>query len=122
MKRFTAWREQPPEGYREQGAANPPDQAQFEGVVSSDGRVAVFWLTEYRSVSVWNSVEDMLAIHGHPEYGTRIEWPDGRPDELIPEAPVTHQGQRVGHARATADEHGIHATMHIDPPEGGRPG
>jgi hypothetical protein len=84
MQRFTCYRPSPPEGYYAQGAANPPDQAQFEGVVFSDGRVAVRWLTYHGSVSVWDSVADMLAIHGHPEYGTRFEWPDGRPDELIP--------------------------------------
>lgn len=85
--RFTCYRPEPPAGYRESGAANPPDQAQFEGVVFSDGTVTVRWLTYYRSHSVWASIGDLLAIHGHPEYGTRFEWPDGRPDELIPEMP-----------------------------------
>ena len=85
MLRFSCYRPQPPDGYVEQGAANDPDEVQFEGVVFSDGRVAVRWLTYYGSVSVWDSIRDMLAIHGHPEYGTRFEWPDGRPDELIPE-------------------------------------
>jgi hypothetical protein len=79
VKRFVAYRAQPPEGYVESGYANPPDEPQFEGVVSSDGRVAVFWLTEHRSVSVWPSFEDMIAVHGHPEYGSRIEWQDPEP-------------------------------------------
>jgi hypothetical protein len=30
---------------------------------------------------VWANLEDMLAIHGHPEYGTEIEWHDGPPPE-----------------------------------------
>ena len=87
MLRFTCYRPAPPESYYAQGAANPPDEAQFEGVVFSDGTVCVRWLTPYGSHSVWKSIGDMLAIHGHPEYGTRFEWPDGRPDELIPEIP-----------------------------------
>ena len=87
MKRFTCYRPTPPPEYYEQGAANPPDEVQFEGVVFSDGTVCVRWLTYYGSHSIWASIEDLLAIHGHPEYGTRIEWMDGRPDELIPEQP-----------------------------------
>jgi hypothetical protein len=79
MRRFTAYRAEPPEGYVESGYANPPDEPQFEGVESSDGRVAVFWLTEHRSVSVWISMAEMLAVHGHPEYGSRIVWHDEGP-------------------------------------------
>jgi hypothetical protein len=76
MRRFTAYRANPPEGYVAGGYANAADEPQFEGVVSSDGRVAVFWLTEHKSVSVWPDFETMLAVHGHPEYGSRIEWAD----------------------------------------------
>lgn len=76
MRRFTCYRPNPPEDYYAAGAANPPDQPQFEGVVFSDGTVVLRWMTEYRSHSVWASMEDMLAIHGHPEYGTRIEFHD----------------------------------------------
>lgn len=76
MRRFRCYRPNPPEGYREQGAANAPDEVQFEGVVFSDGTVAVRWLTEFRSHSVWSSLADLERIHGHPEYGTVIEWLD----------------------------------------------
>ena len=55
---------------------NPPEEVQFEGVVFSDGKVAVRWLTARRSVAVWDSLEDMLAIHGHPEYGSELVWED----------------------------------------------
>lgn len=58
---------------------NPDTMPQFEGVIWSDGSVTLRWLTACRSTSVWASVEDMLAIHGHPEYGTEIEWLDGLP-------------------------------------------
>lgn len=76
MRRFRFFRPHPPEGYREQGTANAPDEVQFEGVVFSDGSCAVRWLTRYRSTSVWDSWDDLEKIHGHPEYGTVIEWLD----------------------------------------------
>ncbi len=76
MKRFVCYRTLPPEQYLLEGNANPPDQPQFEGVVFSDGTVVLRWLTEHRSHSVWASLEEMMAVHGHPEYGTRIEWVD----------------------------------------------
>jgi hypothetical protein len=56
--------------------ANAPDEVQFEGVVFSDGTCAVRWLTAFRSTSVWDSWEDLEKVHGHPEYGTVIEWLD----------------------------------------------
>jgi hypothetical protein len=80
MKRFTCYRPALPEEYYAQGAANPPDEPQFEGVVFSDGTVAVRWLTKFRSHSIWASWADLEAIHGHPEYGTRFEWHDGQPE------------------------------------------
>lgn len=55
---------------------NPEGEAQYEGVIFSDGSVALRWLTACKSTSVWASLYDMLQIHGHPEYGTVIEWHD----------------------------------------------
>jgi hypothetical protein len=76
VRRFRCYRPSPPPEYYAQGAANPPDEIQFEGVVFSDGTCAVRWLTEFRSHSVWASYADLEKIHGHPEYGTVIEWLD----------------------------------------------
>lgn len=45
------------------------------GVRFFDGHVALRWLTEHRSTSVYGSMADVRAIHGHP--GTRIVWLDG---------------------------------------------
>jgi hypothetical protein len=81
MRRFQCYRPNPPAEYYEQGAANAPDEVQFEGVVFSDGTVAVRWLTEFRSHSVWSSMADLERIHGHPEYGTVIKWLDPAPRE-----------------------------------------
>jgi hypothetical protein len=76
IKRFTMFRDGDLSATHDVNQANAADQPQFEGVVFSDGRVAVRWLTAKRSVSVWDNLEDMLAIHGHPEYGSRIVWHD----------------------------------------------
>ena len=56
----------------------------FEGVMWSDGTVTLRWLTACKSHSVWSSIQECLAIHGHPEYGTEIIWHDGEaPKEWI---------------------------------------
>lgn len=76
MRRFRCYRPNPPEGYRESGAANASDEVQFEGVVFSDGTVCQRWLTPHGSHAIWRSWDDLDKIHGHPEYGTVIEWLD----------------------------------------------
>ena len=63
---------------------NDADQIQFEGVEFWDGTVAIRWHTETRSMSFWNNMEDLKKVHiyAHPDYGTRIEWSDGRVENL----------------------------------------
>lgn len=73
MKTFTVYRKSIPEHHNE-NQANPPDQPQFEGVVFSDKTVAIRWLTPKKSVSFWDNFEDMMAVHGHPEYDTVVDW------------------------------------------------
>src|SRR5215472_2582134 len=58
---FTCYRPSPPPEYYKQGAANPPDEPQFEGVIFSDGTVVLRWLTAYRSHSVWTDWASMKA-------------------------------------------------------------
>lgn len=58
---------------------NDDGEPQFEGVIWSDGTVALRWLTPLRSISVWDSIDAALGVHGHPEYGTEIIWFDGKP-------------------------------------------
>lgn len=55
---------------------NAPDEPQFEGVVFDDGKVVVHWLTAVKSISVWDSMDDLLKIHGHPEYDSELKWLD----------------------------------------------
>jgi hypothetical protein len=76
MKRFLVYRENPPAEYREKGLANPADEAQLEGCIFSDGTVAIRWMTNHRSHSLWTSFEEFAAVHHHPEYGTLIKWLD----------------------------------------------
>ncbi len=49
-----------------------------EGVVFSTGKVVLSWRSEYESVTIYDSLPDLEAIHGH-EGRTRIQWLD-RPE------------------------------------------
>src|SRR3990167_6837765 len=84
IKIFTMYRHNTPTETHDTNQVNPPDQPQFEGIVFSDGRVAIRWLTAKRSVSVWDSMEYMLAIHGHPEYGSVLVWHDTKLNQPAP--------------------------------------
>ena len=76
MRRFKVYRPNPPDNYRKEGFANAPDEVQFEGCEFSDGTVAVRWLTQYRSTSLWASFEELMHVHGHSEYDTIVRWID----------------------------------------------
>lgn len=60
------------------------DQVQFEMCVFSDGRVAQRWLVGKGSCVWWDTLEDLYRVHiyAHPDYGTRVEWSDGKIEEL----------------------------------------
>ena len=77
MRTFVGVRPNPPAEYIEKGITNAGDAPDYEGVVFSDGTVAIRWLTEYQSTSVWKSYEDFFQVHGHMEYGTKIVFDDG---------------------------------------------
>ena len=46
-----------------------------DGVTFYDGTTAIYWRTEYASLVIFQSLEHLLAIHGH-EGSTVIEWTD----------------------------------------------
>ncbi|WP_442803454.1 hypothetical protein OG411_19200 [Streptomyces pseudogriseolus] len=50
-----------------------------DGVQWPDGTVALRWIGDRPSTTVWGSVDDVAAIHGHGG-ATRIVWADGQPD------------------------------------------
>lgn len=45
------------------------------GVVFFDGQVALRWCSTHPATSLWNSVDDMLAVHGHGS-ATSVQWLD----------------------------------------------
>jgi hypothetical protein len=47
-----------------------------EGVQFSNGKCALSWLTDVSSVAVYESLKDVLRIHGHSGY-TEVRWIDG---------------------------------------------
>jgi hypothetical protein len=51
-----------------------------EGVAFSTGKAVLGWVTQYRSVAVYDSIGELLAIHSHAGR-TRVEWVD---DEVRP--------------------------------------
>lgn len=78
IRRFTAYRRNisQRETHNEL-QKNPDDEPQYEGVIFTDGSVALRWRTAIHCTSVWSSLQDALNIHGHPEYGSEIVWHDG---------------------------------------------
>jgi hypothetical protein len=95
IRRFTAYRPRVAEfGKHSEDQMNAPDEVQYEGVVFSDGSCALRWRTAVNSTSLWDSFEDAMRIHGHPEYGTRIvfhdeplplPWEEEQDEDLPPE-------------------------------------
>lgn len=87
MQRFTAYRPNlsalVEAGHVQHTAhqRNPDDQPQYEGIIWSDGTCTLRWRTAVASTSMFPSFEEMLKIHGHPEYGTRFKFHDGEPPE-----------------------------------------
>ncbi len=77
MHRFTAYRPLIAEFAHSDAQANDAEAPQYEGIVFSDGTCVIRWLTAVGSTSVFDSLDSCMIIHGHPEYGTRIDWHDG---------------------------------------------
>ena len=52
--------------------------AVVEGVQFSNGQVVIHWLTHLTSISIYESIEMAIAIHGH-EGSTDLHWIDEEP-------------------------------------------
>lgn len=87
---FTMYRRGNLSATHDENQANAADDPQFEGVLFSDGRVAIRWLTAKASVSVWDSLDDAMAIHDHPEYESELVWARPCGDETLREALEEH--------------------------------
>ena len=72
MECFVMYRRNVPKETHNAFQTNDPSEPQFEGVIFSDGSVAIRWCTAKRSTSIWDSFDDMMAIHGHPEYESEL--------------------------------------------------
>ena len=44
-----------------------------EGVVFSDGTVVIHWCVKLRSTAIYDSMDDLVAIHGH-NGSTTVRW------------------------------------------------
>lgn len=68
----------------EKDSYNEPDEPQFEMCVFSDGSVAQRWLVGEGSFVWWTKLGNLYKVHiySHPDYGTRVEWSDGKVEEL----------------------------------------
>ena len=69
---FTAYRTLDISDTHNSDQVNAPDEPQYEGTVFTNGKCCINWLTAKSSISVWDTFEDAMLVHGHPEYGTRI--------------------------------------------------
>lgn len=77
IRRFILYRPQPPEDYIRDGLTNAGLKPDIEGVEFSDGTVVIRWMVKDRqSHAIWENFDTFNAVHGHPEYGTRLVWID----------------------------------------------
>ena len=78
VRTFTVYRRGDLSATHDENQWSGPDKPQFDGAVFPDGTCVLRWCANLHSTSVWNSLEDAFAIHGHPEirYGTEIIWHD----------------------------------------------
>jgi hypothetical protein len=64
------------------------------GIAFPDGQVVLRWCSAHPATSTWDSLDDLLADHGHSE-GTSIQWIDAPTTELADFPPVTGPGRRA---------------------------
>ena len=71
------------------------------GVAFADGQVVLRWCSNHPATSMWNSLDDMLAVHGHGE-ATSVEWIDAPHGELegFPSTGSGRRGRRRREDRA----------------------
>ncbi|WP_216852795.1 hypothetical protein [Phytoactinopolyspora halotolerans] len=70
------------------------------GVVFADGHVALRWCSDHPATSLWNSIDDLIAVHGHGD-GTSVQWIDSATDRLH-EAMEAMEAPRGGRRRKGA--------------------
>ena len=68
MRRFILWRHEDVSGVSGTGQV-------AEGVQFSNGRVVLSWRGPKGSITVFDSLQDVLAVHGH-QGRTEVQWID----------------------------------------------
>jgi hypothetical protein len=93
------------------------------GIAFSDGHVVLRWCSAHPATSSWDTLDDLLAVHGHDE-GTSIQWIDAPTSELAGFPPVTGPGRRARRRAAMTDRASAPtpATMAADPSANGSAG
>jgi hypothetical protein len=91
------------------------------GITFSDGQVALRWCSSHPATSIWESLEHMLAVHGHGE-ATSIQWIDA-PVRDLEELPGTSgTGRRARRRAAVRASQSAGTIAAIDPSNvGARP-
>lgn len=64
------------------------------GITFSDGHVALRWCSSHPATSIWESLDHMLAVHGHGE-ATSIQWIDAPVLDLEEVRATTRAGRRA---------------------------
>ncbi|WP_199701484.1 hypothetical protein, partial [Jiangella rhizosphaerae] len=64
------------------------------GVVFADGHVALRWASAHPATSLWSSLDDLVAVHGHGE-ATSIEWLDPATDPFAQPMASRGAGRRA---------------------------
>lgn len=49
-----------------------------EGIQFSSGQCVIAWVTKYKSIAIYESIEELMAIHGH-DGKTELQWIDPVP-------------------------------------------
>lgn len=70
-----------------------------EGVRFADGHVALRWVSDHPATSIWATIADLLAVHGHGG-ATTVRWLDPQPapgssDGASPPSPGRHRAERA---------------------------
>lgn len=73
------------------------------GVAFTDGQIVLRWCSTHPATSLWSSIDDLLAVHGHGE-ATSIEWIDAPHGEVGDVPPPKRAGRRAKRRAEEADE------------------
>ena len=92
------------------------------GIAFSDGHVVLRWCSAHPATSVWESLDHLLAVHGHGE-ATSIQWIDAPVRELEELPGTSRTGRRArrraalraGASHAKAPEAGPDSTRAVEP-------